>query len=136
MKRFLRELLAALGLVSARRHLTALRQIEELKKGSLAWKGRAAKAESRAQELEARLRDQVKSAEKLQHAMDKWRARQDHVQQLRTQLASTEQELMVARDQLMAIEVKLDILEGAANVLDSRTRLAVSGQGSGSGTSL
>jgi hypothetical protein len=26
----------------------------------------------------------------------------------------------------MAIEVKLDILEGAANVLDSRTRVAIS----------
>jgi hypothetical protein len=30
---------------------------------------------------------------------------------------------MVARDHLMAIEVKLDILEGAANVLDRRTRI-------------
>jgi len=30
--------------------------------------------------------------------------------------------LSMARDHLMAIEAKLDILEGAANVLDLRTR--------------
>lgn len=33
-------------------------------------------------------------------------------------------ELVIAREHLMAIEVKLDILEGAANVLDGRLRAA------------
>ena len=49
-------------------------------------------------------------------------ARPDHAGTVVTQL-ETERELMVARDHLMAIEVKLDILEGAANVLDRRTRI-------------
>ena len=39
-------------------------------------------------------------------------------------LASAERELTGARDALMAIDVKLAILEGAANVLDARTRVA------------
>jgi hypothetical protein len=48
------------------------------------------------------------------------------VKKLRDRLNDTERELMVARDHLMAIEVKLDILEGAANVLDKRTRSSAS----------
>ena len=41
-------------------------------------------------------------------------------------LADAERELAGARDVLMAIDVKLAILEGAANVLDARTRAAES----------
>ena len=39
-------------------------------------------------------------------------------------LIEAEQELAAARNHLMVVEVKLDILEGAANVLDARTRTA------------
>jgi hypothetical protein len=56
---------------------------------------------------------------------------------LKQRLAESERDLVVAREQLMAIEVKLDILEGAANVLDGRTRELVtrrSGLGTESGT--
>jgi hypothetical protein len=53
--------------------------------------------------------------------MDKWREGEDHVRLLRTQLASTGQELNVARDQLLAIEVKLDLLDGAANAHHSES---------------
>lgn len=41
---------------------------------------------------------------------------------LREQLETTARELASARDQQMLIDVKLDILEGAANALDARTR--------------
>ena len=41
---------------------------------------------------------------------------------LRAHLASTERDLAMAREHLMLIETKLDILEGAASVLDNRTR--------------
>lgn len=41
---------------------------------------------------------------------------------LQLRLTTTERELAIARESLMAVEVKLDILEGAANVLDARTR--------------
>jgi chromosome segregation ATPase len=39
-----------------------------------------------------------------------------------TQVATAARELAAARDSLVAIEVKLDILEGAANTLDARLR--------------
>jgi chromosome segregation ATPase len=55
------------------------------------------------------------------------RAERDHkrgllIQQLQQKLATAEQILAAARESLMVIEVKLDVLEGAANILDQRTR--------------
>lgn len=44
------------------------------------------------------------------------------VEGLTERLTGAERDLVAARDSLMAVEVKLDILEGAANVLDARTR--------------
>jgi len=41
---------------------------------------------------------------------------------LEQQVAAAMQELQAAREALALVEVKLDILEGAAHVLDSRTR--------------
>jgi hypothetical protein len=41
---------------------------------------------------------------------------------LRAHLANTERDLAHAREHLMLIDTKLDILEGAATVLDNRTR--------------
>jgi hypothetical protein len=41
---------------------------------------------------------------------------------LEEQVAAAARDLAIARDSLVAIDVKLDILEGAANVLDARTR--------------
>ena len=43
-------------------------------------------------------------------------------------LDRAERDLTAARDLLMAIEVKLDILEGAAQVLDARTRRMLTDQ--------
>lgn len=43
---------------------------------------------------------------------------------LEQRVAAALEELRTARDALAVVEVKLDILEGAANVLDSRTRPA------------
>ena len=52
---------------------------------------------------------------------------QDEIERLlRMRLVEAEQSLGLAREHLMAIDVKLDILEGAANVLDARTRAAIS----------
>ncbi len=46
------------------------------------------------------------------------------VENMQQRLIAAEQDLTIARESLMAVEVKLDILEGAANVLDVRTRTA------------
>ena len=44
------------------------------------------------------------------------------LEDLQERLEKAERALTVARETLMVIEVKLDVLEGAANVLDVRTR--------------
>ena len=48
--------------------------------------------------------------------------RRSDFEAMQQRLKHTERELAIARESLMAVEVKLDILEGAANVLDARTR--------------
>ena len=42
--------------------------------------------------------------------------------QLQQKLTTAEHILAAARESLMVVEVKLDVLEGAANILDQRTR--------------
>ena len=65
-----------------------------------------------AQKHDADRRGLAQMEEKRATAVDGYAAR----------LADAERELAGARDVLMAIDVKLAILEGAANVLDARTR--------------
>jgi chromosome segregation ATPase len=48
---------------------------------------------------------------------------QAELESLTRRLGEAERDLKVARENLMVIEVKLDILEGAASVLDRRTRV-------------
>lgn len=54
------------------------------------------------------------------------RKQQTELEGLQQRLATAEQDLAIARENLMAVEVKLDILEGAANVLDARVRAVLS----------
>lgn len=89
------------------------------------WKARAGEAIARVKELEAEARQQSKSTEKLRIAADRWKARAAEFETLQGRLRDLERELAVARELLMAVEVKLDILEGAANVLDVRTRATI-----------
>jgi hypothetical protein len=133
MKRFLNRLLAVFGLVSARRYHAVARAAEEQKAASLSWKHQASEERGRAKSLETELRRQRELAEKHAITVEKLRRRRDEVDKLRTRLADAERELTVARDHLMAIEVKLDILEGAANVLDKRTRSTAPRDRSGTG---
>ena len=89
-------------------------------------KGRAGDAERRAREQE---REAVRQAERVEKVradltaqLAKAQARVDGLLALRKRLGDTERDLLAARDHLMAVETKLDILEGAANVLDGRMR--------------
>jgi type I site-specific restriction endonuclease len=125
MKRFLTRLLGAFGLVSARRYDMLSRAVAEAKAGSAEWKARTGEALVRVRTLEAGVRRQTHVAEKLRTSLEKQKQRREDIQKLRLRLADAERELVVAREHLMAIEVKLDILEGAANVLDARTRATV-----------
>jgi chromosome segregation ATPase len=122
MRRLFAALLAALGLVSARRYETLARSLDSLKASAAEWKKKASEAEAQQRSLQAELTRQSQLVVKLRGSVDKWKEYHVDVKKLRDRLADTERELMVARDHLMAIEVKLDILEGAANVLDRRSR--------------
>ena len=122
MKRFLSRLLAVFGLVSAGSYQALSRATEELKAASQSWKLKAGEERERAKSLETELRRQRELVDRHGRTVEKLRRRRDDIDKLRTRLADAERELTVARDHLMAIEVKLDILEGAANVLDQRTR--------------
>ena len=113
----------------AGRYAMALRQAHKLDKEVRVWKKRAVKSGARTTELEQQLKDQVLRLKEARAAAEQkvsltgrdeaeWKAMQ-------SRLAESERALAIAREQLMAIEVKLDILEGAANVLDARTRSTV-----------
>jgi chromosome segregation ATPase len=133
-------LLTALGLVRASAHAATCEQVrkiesragklaqsvEELRAELRSSKARAGEAEKRAGELEREAVRQSERAEKiradLNAQLDTERGRVAEFQALRQRLGAAEREAAVARDHLMAIEVKLDILEGAANVLDRRIR--------------
>ena len=123
MKRMISGLLAMFGLVPARRHQLLEERVEQAKRAAQEWKARAGESMARAGKLEADLKQQTRHAQRSELYVTKMRERRES---LRTRLIEAERELMVAREHLMAIEVKLDILEGAANVLDVRTRAAIS----------
>ena len=122
MKKALVSLLAALGLVPARRHAVLSRRVAELTDDLREWRKRAKKSKARVRDLRAHIQRQAESL-----AESRALTEQRHDQELaamQARLVETERALALARDHLMAIEVKLDILEGAANVLDARTRVA------------
>jgi chromosome segregation ATPase len=125
LKEILTRLIALFGLVPARRYKNLVRQTEELRAGATTWKQRAVEAAAHAKSLEKEVGRQARRTKETRSALERLRHREADLQKLQDQLSSTERELTLAREHLMAVEVKLDILEGAANVLDIRTRAAV-----------
>ncbi len=125
MKTLLRQFLAVFGLAPARVVVTQALEIKELRAGSLGWKMKAGEVLARTKALERELNEHKKHAEKSLKAAEKLGTRDLAVRDLKERVTRAERELTMAREQLMAIEVKLDILEGAANVLDVRTRTAL-----------
>ena len=96
-------------------------------------RARLDEALKRLRDAEERLRQSDERAIRDAQRVEKLKADAEHqatrekkkaidVPALEHRLDDAERDLLVARDHLMAIEVKLDILEGAANVLDARTR--------------
>ena len=108
------------------------RLVADAKAGALAWKTKAAEAMERAKSLEAEVKRQAQTIHRLETTTEKLRQRQDEIERLlRVRLVEAEQALGLAREHLMAIDTKLDILEGAANGLDARTRPVISKQHDG-----
>ena len=132
MKKLVLRLLAAFGLAPAGSVAAQARLVADAKAGALAWKTKASEAMERAKSLEAEVKRQAQVIHRLEATTEKLRQRQDEIERLlRVRLVEAEQALGLAREHLMAIDTKLDILEGAANVLDARTRATISKQNSG-----
>jgi chromosome segregation ATPase len=129
----LKRVLALFGLAPARLAASQAQLIEKLREGSLAWKTKADDARARLKTADAEIKRKSREIQKLSATAEKLRQRLSEIDRLRARVVEAERMLLVAREQLMAIDVKLDILEGAANVLDTRTRVAVSKQHSGVG---
>lgn len=146
MKRLIVRLLAAIGLVPARRYHEVARRVGAISRDRDDWKKRATKLarrgrtlEQQARDLERQLKKQLRTqgrpltdlslegrapTETSTAAEERGAAAPQHGELLAMQarLAETERALAIAREHLNAIEVMLEILEGAANVLDARTR--------------
>jgi hypothetical protein len=125
VKQLLIKLAALFGLVPARRYESVVKQLEESRSRAHAWKVQAGEALARVKSLEAEVQRQSGLLKDARRLVGKVQGAESDRAKLREQLAHNQKELLLAREYLMAIEVKLDILEGAANVLDSRTRSAV-----------
>jgi chromosome segregation ATPase len=140
----LRKVLAGIGLATAAqvRHATAQAQqaaqkseerLAKLRADAEGWKqrydeaSRAAaewkKAAAGAEAESARLNRELQRAQG--HA-EEWKSRADalttQVRDLKERLDETRRVTTVARQHLMATEVKLDLIEAAVQVLDARTR--------------
>lgn len=89
------------------------------------WKAKAAELGERL----AKLEDSAERLPKLEREMQQWKTRDEkHVAQLaevRERMERAERAVALSREHLMATETKLDIIEGAVNVLDTRTRRAL-----------
>jgi chromosome segregation ATPase len=119
---------------SLRRELQVARERAEQAAKALKHAQQEAKdREQRAERLKADFdRKRNEAVEKLK-SNDRRRAeidqkRQTEFESLHERVCSAEKELAIARENLMAVEVKLDILEGAANILDARTRAVLADQ--------
>ena len=101
----------------------AERDAERFKKLRLEVEKKSAEAKEKAGQADARRIAQIAQEER----------RVAMLEELQRRLVTAERELTIARENLMAVEVKLDILEGAANVLDARSRDALMRRGAETG---
>ena len=118
------------------RALKLAQHVREARAETQTWKSKTAeaqdalrKAQARAaeaiQKAEAKAADaqrQARRAEAIRVEAERRAQKTIDLEGMQKELERSEHELLLAREQLMAVEVKLDILEGAANVLDTRTR--------------
>jgi predicted nuclease with TOPRIM domain len=83
---------------------------------------------TRVEKLEARFREETEKLEarvrkQIARLEERDKARLSNVNDLRDKLLASERSIRIGRDHLMAIEVKLDLIEGAINLLDRRFRI-------------
>ena len=120
----LTKIAARLGLVPAHRYDALRRAADESHAASVSWKDKAGDLMRKFEQSEAELKRHIRQLRHSRSDVEKLQQREAEFERLREQLTQTEQALALAREQLTAIVVKLDILEGPANVLDARPRTA------------
>jgi hypothetical protein len=135
LKQLLIKLVAAFGLVPAGRYRVLVATVEELRSSAHTWKARAHEAQNEAKACGKELQRHARLVKEARAAAERG-GRDSEFARLEQQLVDTERELILAREHLMAVEVKLDILEGAANVLDARLRTAARQQRAESGAAV
>ena len=128
MKQILIKLAARFGLVSARRCEALESKIKELQRESKLSQRKADDLKKQIEKSASELKRHVDLLKQARAEAERLRVREDEAGKMSERLIETEHALAIAREQLTAVEVKLDILEGAANILDVRTRTALSPQ--------
>lgn len=94
---------------------------EEKSNAVAEWKHTAARAEASIERAKA---DTARAEVYAEEWKTKANALAVQVQELRTRLEEANRTTTASREQLMAMEVKLDLIEAAIHVLDARTREA------------
>jgi len=94
---------------------------EERSNAVAEWKAAAARTETNLERAKANV---VRSEAHAEECKVKAGALTAQVQELRTRLGDANRATTTSREHLMAMEVKLDLIEAAINVLDTRTREA------------
>lgn len=103
-------------------------QVNESRAQSKTLKTEIADAAKALKSKERELFKQSRRVDKLRKSVEQSNRHRADLESLLKRLIEAEQELAAARNHLMVVEVKLDILEGAANVLDARTRTTTAQQ--------
>ena len=98
------------------RHAKLVEELERVRASAKTYQSKVDAAEKALRAQQADAAHQLRRVEKLTAEIERLRA------EARQKLETAKRDLTVARETLMAVDVKLDILEGAANVLDLRTR--------------
>lgn len=139
MKAMLRQVLAELGLAPAgelrrladqsRQSSDKVRSLEDrvakLRADADTWKRRHEEMVTKRRE---ELKDVAAEAEHAKVRTSEWKARAEALaeekRELRARLEEVQRAAITAREYVMATEMKLDLIEAALQVLDSRTREA------------
>jgi predicted nucleic acid-binding Zn-ribbon protein len=121
--RHYRHLLERLQKAEAR-HAKLADELDRARASAKAYQSKIEEAEKALRVQQADAAHQLRRTEKLAAEIERLRSESRH------KLEAVKRDLTMARETLMAVDVKLDILEGAANVLDLRTRDVVARRGS------
>ena len=141
-------LLRFAGLVTAARHAETTdalrnaqsrvesisRKLEETRAEVHACRSKLEDAHRQLQQADERAARETQRLEKFKADMERQASREQKrtidFPALEHRLDEAERTLVAARDHLMSADVKVDLLEGAANVLDARTRKLLAHAGS------